>query len=92
MRCGCPHCGAFMVHEENGSHVGCVCPDCLYRCTACLGTNTVLSLEEVLRLKRGESTPRLRAIEEDLASLDAEDDGGTDGIEPRFEDPERYTD
>lgn len=92
MRCGCPHCGAFMVHEGNGSHVGCVCPDCLYRCAACLGTNTVMSPEEVLRLKRGESTPRLRAIEEDLASLDAEDDGGAESIEPLFEDPERYTD
>ena len=92
MRCGCPNCGAFMVHEETGSHVGCVCPDCLYRCTACLGTNTVMSLEEVLRLKNGETTPRLHEIEDDLASLDTPDDDADNITEPEFENPDKYAD
>ena len=47
MRCGCPQCVAFMVQAEVGASV-CVCPDCGYRCNACLGTGTALSREEVL--------------------------------------------
>ena len=41
MRCGCPDCGTWMVHSE-GPGLGCVCPACGARCTACLGTNTVI--------------------------------------------------
>lgn len=49
MRCGCPQCGAFMIHSERDN--ACVCPDCLYRCYACQGTGTALSLEAVQALK-----------------------------------------
>jgi len=42
--------------------LGCVCPDCLSRCTACLGTNTVLSPEE---LKAKEELFLARQREED---------------------------
>lgn len=50
MRCGCPECGTYMVHAED-MQLGCVCPDCNYRCTACLGTKSVVSREELLKLK-----------------------------------------
>ncbi|MBQ9949267.1 MAG: hypothetical protein IJO93_00925 [Clostridia bacterium] len=51
MRCGCPQCGTYMIQSE-GSELGCVCPDCLYRCKACLGTNTVISREQMLSMKK----------------------------------------
>ena len=46
MRCGCPQCGTYMIQSES-LNLGCVCPDCLYRCRACMGTNTVVSREEL---------------------------------------------
>ena len=30
-----------MIQSED-SHLGCVCPECGNRCTACLGTNSVM--------------------------------------------------
>lgn len=50
MRCGCPNCGTYMIQSE-GSQLGCVCPACLYRCKACLGTNSVISREDILSMK-----------------------------------------
>lgn len=50
MRCGCPHCGAFMIHSERDN--ACVCPDCLYRCYACQGEGTMLTREAAQALKR----------------------------------------
>lgn len=50
MRCGCPECGGFMSQSE-GFYVGCVCGVCGYKCTACLGTNTVISKEDIEKLK-----------------------------------------
>ena len=49
MRCGCPQCGTYMIQAESLS-LGCVCPDCLYRCSACMGTNTVVSRENLRAL------------------------------------------
>lgn len=40
-----------MIHAE--SDASCVCPNCLRRCSACLGTDSVLSRESVLAMKRG---------------------------------------
>ena len=51
MRCSCPECDTYMVQSE-GSELGCVCPTCLYRCKACLGTNTVISRDEILAMKK----------------------------------------
>jgi hypothetical protein len=50
MRCGCPSCGAFMVQTEEAPIV-CVCPECGYRCDACLGTGTALTREELQKLR-----------------------------------------
>lgn len=47
MRCGCPQCGAFMIQADGDASV-CVCPDCGYRCNACLGTGTALTRAELL--------------------------------------------
>ncbi|MBQ7868529.1 MAG: hypothetical protein IJ354_10355 [Clostridia bacterium] len=50
MRCGCPHCEAYMIQSET-EHQACVCPHCGYRCNACLGTNTVITREQLAQLK-----------------------------------------
>ena len=41
MRCSCKVCGIYMIQAES-DHLGCVCPDCGYRCSDCLGTDTVV--------------------------------------------------
>ena len=46
MRCSCPDCGTYMVHSES-MQLGCVCPECGARCTMCLGTNTVISRDQL---------------------------------------------
>ena len=46
MRCSCHECGTYMVHSES-SELGCVCPECGARCKMCLGTNTVVSREDL---------------------------------------------
>ncbi|MBQ6716762.1 MAG: hypothetical protein IJN21_09610 [Clostridia bacterium] len=46
MRCSCRECGTYMVHSES-SELGCVCPQCGARCKMCLGTNTVVSREDL---------------------------------------------
>lgn len=46
MRCACPECGTYMIQSE-GIELGCVCPDCLTRCRACLGTNTVIPRDQL---------------------------------------------
>ena len=48
MRCGCIECGAFMIHADDAE--ACVCPECGHRCSACLGTNTVVSREQLKNL------------------------------------------
>ncbi len=51
MRCSCRNCGVYMVQSED-SHLGCVCPECGERCTACLGTNSMMSRESIESLKK----------------------------------------
>ena len=50
MRCGCPHCQTFMVQLDHDASV-CVCPQCHYRCNACLGTGTALTRDALQKLK-----------------------------------------
>ena len=49
MRCRCKRCPTYMVQAES-EHLGCVCPECGYRCTDCLGTNTVVQKDQLSRL------------------------------------------
>ena len=49
MRCSCKECGTYMVQAESDL-LGCVCPDCGYRCTDCLGTDTVVSRDRLKEL------------------------------------------
>ena len=51
MRCSCHVCDTYMTHSES-MELGCVCPECGYRCKACLGTNTVLSREALKALAK----------------------------------------
>ena len=46
MRCSCKECGTYMIQAES-DHLGCICPDCGYRCNDSLGTNTVVSRDRV---------------------------------------------
>ena len=49
MRCSCHDCGTYMNQSE-GIELGCVCPECGYRCKACLGTNSVVSRDKLKAL------------------------------------------
>lgn len=49
MRCSCMVCGAYMANSE-GIELGCVCPECLHRCKACLGTDSVKDVEQIKAL------------------------------------------
>ena len=73
MRCGCPNCGAFMIQQESGAFLGCRCPDCDWRCDACMGTDTVLSREEIARFQTsgGGRLDALERLAEEDAALDA---------------------
>lgn len=51
MRCSCHECGTYMNQSE-GLELGCVCPECGYRCKACLGTNSVVSRDKLKDLAR----------------------------------------
>ena len=46
MRCSCQVCGTYMVQSES-LELGCVCPECGQRCKQCLGTNSVVSRENL---------------------------------------------
>ncbi len=49
MRCGCRICEAFMIQSES-DRLGCVCPECGYRCADCLGTDTVVPRDRLAAL------------------------------------------
>lgn len=46
MRCSCQICGTYMVQSE-GLEKGCICPECGARCKQCLGTDSVVSREDL---------------------------------------------
>lgn len=50
MRCGCPHCEAYMIQSETEG-MACVCPLVRLPRNACLGTGTVISRERLKALK-----------------------------------------
>ncbi len=78
MRCSCKVCGSefWMVQAESAA-LGCVCPECGYRCRDCLGTDTVVSRDHLGDLARDprfspESLSRLFDPEE---APEGDDDG-----------------
>ena len=79
MRCSCKVCDTYMIQAES-SLLGCVCPECGYRCNDCLGTDTVVSRDQLSRLA---SDPRfspeaLRATLERREEDVWEEEGGYD--------------
>ena len=58
MRCMCRECGTYMVQAED-LKLGCICPECFNRCADCLDTDTVISKDAILAMKRD---PNLAAI------------------------------
>lgn len=75
MRCSCHNCDTYMVHSE-GLELGCVCPQCGYRCKACLGTDTVVGRDALRGLKDNALLMRdiFSSFEEADAPGDLEDD------------------
>ena len=73
MRCGCPSCGTWMIHEESGSHLDCCCPSCGYRCSACLGTDSVMSREDFFAFRDGRLVERLAEAERHLLAEEPEE-------------------
>ena len=71
MRCSCHVCDTYMVQSE-GLELGCVCPQCGYRCKACLGTDSVVGRDALGKLKDD-----ALLMQEILASFD-EDDAAQD--------------
>jgi len=69
MRCSCKACGTYMIQADSDV-LGCVCPECGYRCRDCLGTDTVVSRDQLRFLA---SDPRF-APENLAASFEPEDD------------------
>ena len=83
MRCSCHNCDTYMVHSE-GPELGCVCPECGYRCKACLGTDSVVSREGLKNLAGNAAL-----MHEILASFDAPD---AVAEELAADDPAQYDD
>ena len=75
MRCSCHVCDTYMVQSE-GIELGCVCPQCGYRCKACLGTDSVVGREALSRLK--DDALLMKDI---FSSFDADNDVGAE-IDP----------
>lgn len=80
MRCSCHNCGTYMAQSE-GLELGCVCPACGYRCKACLGTESVVSRENLAHLK---FDPQL--MQDIFSSFDG------DGSAPLDDSPDKWGD
>lgn len=83
MRCACKECGVYMIQAES-DHLGCVCPECGYRCTDCLGTNTVVSREALRSLA---FDPRFQP--QNIAANFAPDEAGEESAESPWEEERR---
>lgn len=77
MRCSCHECDTYMVHSE-GPALGCVCPNCGYRCKACLGTDSVISRDS---LKNIQYNP---VIMDDIMSSFDEPEADGDDVDDRW--------
>lgn len=70
MRCGCFECGAYMVQAESMA-LGCVCPQCGYRCRACMGTNTMMDRDAVRSLKKAHDAAEVKATGAEAEAAEA---------------------
>lgn len=61
-----------MIQAE-GTQFGCVCPDCLNRCRDCMGTNTVISRENLHLLAFRDLKETSEVEEEPLGAPTPED-------------------
>ena len=78
MRCSCKVCGPeFWMVQAESSALGCVCPECGYRCTDCLGTDTVVSRDRISDLALD---PRFspESFQSAFEAPETEDDGWED--------------
>jgi len=50
MQCACPECGIVMGWRILGTASECRCSECGYQCSACLGTNCVLNVDEIRKM------------------------------------------
>ena len=55
MQCGCRVCGQLTTHVEKGDESYCVCSNCGWKCTMCMGGENpsfnFIDREEVRRMK-----------------------------------------
>lgn len=89
MRCGCPECGTLMIHEESGARLDCCCPVCGTRCSACLGTDSVLSRADIEAFRAGKDVARIEKLEQTVLESAVTDDG-QDEADGLPEDRERF--
>ena len=82
MRCSCKSCGTWMVQAESDA-LGCVCTVCGYRCRDCLGTDTVVSPENLRALA---FDPR---FDPEAIAANFTEDGEEPGGLPADDDPYR---
>ena len=77
MRCSCRVCDTYMIQAES-EVLGCVCPECGFRCTDCLGTDTVVPRDQVADLAWDPrfSPERLQAAFDRTGEDAEEEDGG----------------
>jgi len=73
MRCSCQVCGTYMVHSES-FELGCVCPECGQRCKQCLGTNTVVSRDDLKNAALG------------ILAREQQEDSGAESYEDSYRD------
>lgn len=81
-----------MVQAESMA-LGCVCPECGYRCRACMGTNTMMDREAVRSLKKAhdaaergdgkqaeaaERLGRMALVEQQLRMMEKQEEMGRD--------------
>ena len=77
MRCSCKVCGpnVWMVQADS-DRLGCVCTVCGYRCSDCLGTDTVVPRDQIAALANNPrfSPERWSGLFQDPRDDDAPDD------------------
>ena len=79
MRCSCKVCDTYMIQADSDL-LGCVCPECGYRCRDCLGTDTVVSRD---RLRDLAFDPRFQP--DAIASNFTAEESGSDDDEAAYQ-------